>query len=424
MPKVSIPDDFLCPITHELMNDPVATVDGLIYERKAIEDWLQTHNTSPLTNKIVDSKTLISIPFVKKQIDEFKRVSNICSLDSFMEVIKSGDLKKLKTINYLEDYINSVDPIKDNNGIQDKTPLHIAAEKNNISMITFLIDEGASVKNKNNAGEKPIRSAARWGHLDALKLLYKFDNDIEAPNNLQVTALHNAAYNGHLEAIKFLLDNKSNIEAKTNDGYTALLYASQQGHENVVRLLLENKANIEARNSYNSTALHLASKRGKGKVVDLLIKNKANIESTAKGDTDLAGDNKTPLHWAAYSGDEETVKYLLIAKGNTEAEDTNRCTPLHVAAQFGHEKAIKLLLEHGANPETTNKDGRKPSDVSKNKEVAQLISQIQRKLDNEAKLALKEITELRHRLILLEDKNKKLEDRVSELEVQLKTTKK
>eukprot|EP00929_Paragymnodinium_shiwhaense_P012761 TRINITY_DN12057_c0_g1_i3.p1 TRINITY_DN12057_c0_g1~~TRINITY_DN12057_c0_g1_i3.p1 ORF type:complete len:297 (-),score=24.08 TRINITY_DN12057_c0_g1_i3:503-1393(-) len=36
-----IPRDFLCPILHEVMKDPVLTVDGHTYERDAIQQWLE-----------------------------------------------------------------------------------------------------------------------------------------------------------------------------------------------------------------------------------------------------------------------------------------------------------------------------------------------------------------------------------------------
>jgi Mg-chelatase subunit ChlD len=48
--SVDIPSEFLCPITYEMMTDPVILSDGQTYERQAIEQWLQTHNTSPLSN--------------------------------------------------------------------------------------------------------------------------------------------------------------------------------------------------------------------------------------------------------------------------------------------------------------------------------------------------------------------------------------
>ena len=44
------PDEVLCPITHDVMVDPVVTADGHSYERWAIVNWLARGNsTSPLT---------------------------------------------------------------------------------------------------------------------------------------------------------------------------------------------------------------------------------------------------------------------------------------------------------------------------------------------------------------------------------------
>uniref|UniRef100_H2LHA4 WD repeat, SAM and U-box domain-containing protein 1 n=1 Tax=Oryzias latipes TaxID=8090 RepID=H2LHA4_ORYLA len=46
-----VPDEFTCPITRELMREPVIAADGYSYEREAIESWIHTKNrTSPMTN--------------------------------------------------------------------------------------------------------------------------------------------------------------------------------------------------------------------------------------------------------------------------------------------------------------------------------------------------------------------------------------
>ena len=49
----SIPDEFLCPITYELMVDPTTCSDGHTYERQALERWFENcprgKKTSPLT---------------------------------------------------------------------------------------------------------------------------------------------------------------------------------------------------------------------------------------------------------------------------------------------------------------------------------------------------------------------------------------
>lgn len=49
----AVPSEFLCPITYEVMTDPVILSDGHTYERTAIEEWLRNHNTSPLSNRRV-----------------------------------------------------------------------------------------------------------------------------------------------------------------------------------------------------------------------------------------------------------------------------------------------------------------------------------------------------------------------------------
>jgi hypothetical protein len=48
--SVEPPSMFVCPITQEVMADPVFASDGFTYEREAIEGWIANHNTSPMTN--------------------------------------------------------------------------------------------------------------------------------------------------------------------------------------------------------------------------------------------------------------------------------------------------------------------------------------------------------------------------------------
>lgn len=45
------PEHLLCPVTTELMLDPVCAADGHTYERAAITAWLATHATSPATGE-------------------------------------------------------------------------------------------------------------------------------------------------------------------------------------------------------------------------------------------------------------------------------------------------------------------------------------------------------------------------------------
>jgi len=66
-----VPDDYLCPITLELMRIPVVLSDGHIYEKKAIKKWLQKHDTSPLTGLLLPNKKIVPDLELKKKIESF-----------------------------------------------------------------------------------------------------------------------------------------------------------------------------------------------------------------------------------------------------------------------------------------------------------------------------------------------------------------
>ena len=68
------PTEYLCPITQEVMADPVSTADGHTYERAAIERWLSKgKRTSPLTGAVLESTALIPNHALRKLIEERKK---------------------------------------------------------------------------------------------------------------------------------------------------------------------------------------------------------------------------------------------------------------------------------------------------------------------------------------------------------------
>ena len=53
-------EHLICPISQEIMIDPVICEDGICYDRKYIKEWFKTHRTSPNTNKTLDITDLVS----------------------------------------------------------------------------------------------------------------------------------------------------------------------------------------------------------------------------------------------------------------------------------------------------------------------------------------------------------------------------
>jgi ubiquitin-protein ligase/uncharacterized protein YegL len=70
---LAIPQDYLCPMTHELFNDPVVTEDGHTYERSAIRQWFQIRKTSPMTGLVLENSTLRTNRVMTRNVREWVR---------------------------------------------------------------------------------------------------------------------------------------------------------------------------------------------------------------------------------------------------------------------------------------------------------------------------------------------------------------
>jgi hypothetical protein len=48
-----------CPLTRQLMRDPVVASDGYTYERAAIEAWMESRAVSPITRAPLPGRELV-----------------------------------------------------------------------------------------------------------------------------------------------------------------------------------------------------------------------------------------------------------------------------------------------------------------------------------------------------------------------------
>ncbi|KAK6132118.1 hypothetical protein DH2020_034143 [Rehmannia glutinosa] len=68
----SPPSHFMCPILKDVMKDPCVAADGYSYDRKAIEEWLEENDKSPVTNLPLLNKSLIPNYTLLSAIMEWK----------------------------------------------------------------------------------------------------------------------------------------------------------------------------------------------------------------------------------------------------------------------------------------------------------------------------------------------------------------
>jgi len=49
-------EDFTCPISLQIFNDPVLASDGHHYEKILLEEWIRGKRTSPMTGTILSKQ--------------------------------------------------------------------------------------------------------------------------------------------------------------------------------------------------------------------------------------------------------------------------------------------------------------------------------------------------------------------------------
>ena len=183
----------------------------------------------------------------------------------FYSAASLGKLERLKSIIAQGIDVN----IKNKIGI---TPLMMASENGNPSIIRELLANKADVNKRAANGGTAIMNAAEKGNISALKLLIEHGGNLNNSNEIGLNSLMIAARRGHIMVVKELLDRGVDINAKTANGVTALMLASNGGYPDVVQLLLDKGADYNVKTIDGETAINVAKKNGFNEIVLILEK--------------------------------------------------------------------------------------------------------------------------------------------------------
>jgi len=84
----------ICPITQDVMREPVIDKEGNTYEKSAILEWLKTNNKSPITRNVISASELIP----NRALIQSTSTSNNNSQDNISKCSKCN--KTMKGSNY------------------------------------------------------------------------------------------------------------------------------------------------------------------------------------------------------------------------------------------------------------------------------------------------------------------------------------
>ena len=80
------------------------------------------------------------------------------------------------------------------------------------------------IESEVNNGYTSLHFASLYGHLSIVQYLISQGANIESEVNNRYTPLHFASLYGHLSIVQYLISQGANIESKTNQGVTPLHY--------------------------------------------------------------------------------------------------------------------------------------------------------------------------------------------------------
>ncbi|XP_010226935.1 PREDICTED: 2-5A-dependent ribonuclease [Tinamus guttatus] len=236
--------------------------------------------------------------------------------------------------------------------------LHTAVKNNEMENVKELLEKGANVNSRAEAGWTPLQSAVHMDEDMALFLLEK-GADLHARKDNGGTAFIEAGAAGSVRLLEVFLAHGSDINEYDNNGFTAFMEAAWYGKEEALRFLHGRGADVnmgrivceEKRklNKGGATALMDACKEGHMSVVKALVQD-MNVDLNICDNQDRNALIHALKEGSSHKKPEISVSiglFLLDRGIDVKSRDENGKTALILAAEVDSLDLVKALLEKG-----------------------------------------------------------------------------
>jgi len=343
---LTVPNCLKCPLTLDLMEDPVQTSDGFVFERRAIQAWFaRGRMTSPMTNLRLTSLVLTPVPFMRQAIEDFlvaqpnlvRKALESRSVNSIAIGLERAVQDQEQYVAQLEDGYRAM---SDEQRKAWRRLLYATADKGDAYVFKALGEAGALAALHLIATDVGlVRLAIGRGNAGVLKALAHLGaplNEIRASDGS--APVHMAAHIGNVEAIEIFARFGADLSIPSpRTGVTALRVAVAHGHVAAATSLLQHGADVNSMDLHGSPPMHSAV-RASVEMVETLVRYRAKANSSGR---DWRG--WTALHDAALASTGDLVDALLRAGAVAEHEDFYGRTPADVAMNFGHDALARRL---------------------------------------------------------------------------------
>ena len=224
--------------------------------------------------------------------------------------------------------------------LKSQTPLITAKQQGNTEAVKILIESGADLAIRDDAG----KTALHYAIFNCSETAQGFaTQDLEGTFDDPARALlHTAAISGNSQttlALMNALDKsryfKTALNTEDNQGKTPLLYAAECGYTEIIKIFLRTVASIELDDEVYQQAGNAAAKRGHLDTMKFLISVNGHVRGNRL------------LRAASSTGQLLVVEYLLHNDLASLASDPSLSpNPLVLAASKGHNEVVRTLLRY------------------------------------------------------------------------------
>uniref|UniRef100_H0VJD1 Transient receptor potential cation channel subfamily A member 1 n=1 Tax=Cavia porcellus TaxID=10141 RepID=H0VJD1_CAVPO len=231
---------------------------------------------------------------------------------------------------------------------ENVSALHHAAGEGQLELMKMIIS-GSSCEVLNlmdNYGNTPMHWAAENNQVESVKFLLIHGANPNLRNNNMMAPLHIAVQGMHNEMAKVLIEHSStNINLEGENGNTAVMITCTKDNSEILEILLKKGAKLCKSNKWGDFPVHQAAFSGAKKCMELILKFGEEDGYSRQCHINFVNNKQvSPLHLAVQSGNLEMIKMCLDNGAHIEKIENGKCMALHFAATQGATEIVKLML--------------------------------------------------------------------------------
>jgi len=205
-----------------IINSDLIGLNTMLTQNPELATARTSHNVSPL---------MLSCYYKKPQVTEFllKYLEEI----NLFEAAASGKFDAVAHLVYT--HPDAIDAFAEDGF----TPLGLACYFGQSEVARYLVLKGADVNQPSNNGFNvyPIHSAAAGNYTDIVRMLIDNGAQVNVKQQAGATPIHSAAQNGNLEMLILLLEHGAEVNTRMEGGKLAADLAREKGFDEIAEIL-------------------------------------------------------------------------------------------------------------------------------------------------------------------------------------------